>query len=104
MPGNKGPNPAGRARKNVELSSVNLMIAEGGKRDMGAWNENKARNRLDRDSSPKLADSASRGCAVRRERKVRKVGNAMKLRRRTSNRGGRIFVDIGEVAPRASRY
>jgi hypothetical protein len=46
LAGNNGPNAAGRAKKNVELSSVKLMMADGGKREEGALKEKKARNRL----------------------------------------------------------
>ena len=40
--GNKGPKLAGRAKKNVELSSVRLMMAEGGNNEAGDVKEKKA--------------------------------------------------------------
>jgi hypothetical protein len=40
--GRAGPNAAGRARKKVELSSVRLMMAEGGNREPGEAKENRA--------------------------------------------------------------
>lgn len=67
------------------------MVAEGGNNEIGAWKEKRALRRDDRDSSAKFAVSASRGCAVRRERNVRNVGNAIKLRSRRRSRGGRIL-------------
>ena len=35
----EGPKSAGRARKKVELSSVKLIIAEGGNKVDGVWKE-----------------------------------------------------------------
>ena len=44
--GSEGPKAAGRARKNVELSSVRLIMAEGGKSEPGDVKENRAFNLL----------------------------------------------------------
>jgi hypothetical protein len=46
LEGRGGPNAAGRARKKVELSSVRLIMAEGGNRDAGDVKEKRAFNLL----------------------------------------------------------
>jgi len=43
LDGKRGPKAAGLAKKKVELSSVRLMMADGGKREEGVWKENQAR-------------------------------------------------------------
>jgi hypothetical protein len=40
--GSAGPKAAGRARKKVELSSVKLIIADGGNNELGDVKENRA--------------------------------------------------------------
>lgn len=88
--GNGGVKSAGLAIKKVVLSSVRLIIAEGGKRKEGVWKAKRARRR--RDVVWVVAyPSPCRGCAVTSDMKVRNIGRTMKQARRKINRKGRIL-------------
>lgn len=69
---------------------MRLITAEGGNREDGVWKEKKARRRLDGDPESAVRASAWPGWADIRERKVRKMGRAIKQKSRRMSRGGRI--------------
>lgn len=69
---------------------MRLITAEGGNREDGVWKEKKARRRLEGDLEFVVRASAWPGCADIRERKVRKMGRAIKQKSRRMSRGGRI--------------
>ena len=75
----------------MELSSVRLMIAEGGKSEEGVWKENKARMPLFWPEDVDCVDWRCRGCEYRSEKKVKKTGRATKQRINRTRRGGRIL-------------
>ena len=74
------------------MSSVKLMTAEGGNRETGVWKEKRACNRLDLVRMPATELSASAGESLRRDRRVKNIGKAMKLSRRSRRRGGLILM------------
>jgi hypothetical protein len=84
------PKLAGLARKNVELSLVRLITAEGGNREEGVWKEKRTRRRLGGEPESAVRASAWPGCADIKERKVRKMGRVMKQKSKRRSRGGRI--------------
>jgi len=92
--GSSGPNAAGRARKKVELSSVRLMMADGGHSDDGVWNENRARSRPDLVFESDVSTVPDLGWADSRERKVTKKGRTMKHVRRRTSRRGRMAISV----------
>lgn len=70
------------------MSSVRLIIADGGKREEGALKEKRARNRLVRPANE--SEVAWCGCAERSDKPVRKIGRKMKQNIRSIKRGGRM--------------
>ena len=75
----------------MELSSVKLIMADGGNKDVGVLKEKRARNRLDRPATGASPSPAPRrGSAVTRERKVSRIGRKMKQKIKSKSRGGRI--------------
>ena len=88
--GSMPPKLAGLARKNVELSFVRLITAEGGNREEGVWKEKRTRRRLGGEPESAVRASARPGCADIKERKVRKMGRAIKQKSKRRSRGGRI--------------
>lgn len=92
LSGSNGPNAAGLARKKVELSSVRLIIADGGKRDEGILKEKRACN-------PVVGPASAFGVATwvdddRAEKKVRKIGRKIKQNARRTRRGGRMLQEM----------
>ena len=83
----RGPKSAGRARKKVELSSVRLMIAAGGKRVDGVWKEKKDRKTPRWLGAVSVSDSCP-GCARSSEQNVKNVGKATMARRMRTGRAG----------------
>lgn len=87
FPGSSGPKAAGRAKKKVELSSVRLMMAEGGNREVGMLKENRA-------CIPEAGLVRVLGVATwdeeSAEKRVRKMGKKIRQKRTTRRRGGRI--------------
>lgn len=90
MPGKRGPKAAGRAKKKVELSSVRLIIAEGGKSEEGMLKEKRACN-------PDVRPASVFGVATldeeSAEKKVRKIGKKMMQKMTRRKRGGRMSAD-----------
>jgi hypothetical protein len=88
--GKSGPKAAGRAKKKVELSSVRLIIADGGKSDEGMLKEKRACN-------PDVRPASVLGVATfdeeSAEKKVRKIGKKIRQKRTTRRRGGRMSAD-----------
>ncbi len=62
----------------MELSSVKLMIAEGGKSEDGAWNEKRERRRLVLPENEEPVGVPGWGCAEMRESAVRRIGRRIK--------------------------
>ena len=83
----RGPKSAGRARKKVELSSVRLMIAAGGKRVDGVWNEKKDRKAPGWFEGVSVSESCP-GCALSSEQNVKNVGKATMARSMRTGRAG----------------
>jgi hypothetical protein len=106
LDGRRGPKAAGRARKKVELSSVKLIIAEGGNREYGAWNEKRERSRLVPPENDEPAGASRWGYAERRETAVRRIGRRIKQNKSSMKRGGRMMmVDerMGSGTPRPTQ-
>ena len=92
LDGRLGPKAAGRAKKKVELSLVRLMTAEGGNREEGVENENRARRRLG--LGPPLYPALKSGglSVANRDQQVSAIGTATKNISNRRNRNGRMFV------------
>jgi len=71
----------------VELSSVRLMIADGGKSDAGMLNENKACNP---DGRPAIVFGVATSDEEKAEKKVRNIGKKIRQKSTRRRRGGRI--------------
>ena len=78
----------------MELSSVRLIIAEGGKREEGTLKEKKAPSPLVRpakESGVTAPEDGGEDEAKRTEKKVKKLGSSTRTKRNRTNRGNRMM-------------
>lgn len=73
------------------MSSVRLIIADGGKREDGTLKEKRARNPVVRPAS--VLGAVTLG-EVSAEKKVRRIGKKIRQKRTMRSRGGRMVVEL----------